>query len=105
MKLVKLVKLNNLQYNANRDPAFYRRAINEEFRLQALLGGSGQATARFRIGDDTVCESSVTLPGTFDCRFSYPDAGTRMGTLTIEANQEKYQQSIRVDVLEHAPIG
>ena len=42
-KLVRQLKLNNLQYNALRDPAVYRRCANEPFRIQALLAGAGQA--------------------------------------------------------------
>lgn len=105
MKLVKLVKLNNLQYNPNRDPAFYRRAVQEEFRLQALLAGSGQAKATFTVGDQILCQSTVPLPGTFDCKFSYDSAGTRLGTLNIDSGSEQFKQAIRIDVLEHAPIG
>jgi hypothetical protein len=105
MKLVKMIKLNNLQYNANRDPAFYRRPVNEEFRLQALLNGTGQAKARFAVGDGVLCESTIQLPGSFDCRFSYDTAGTRLGVLTIDAAGGEFRETIRIDVLEHAPIG
>lgn len=105
MKLVKLIKLNNLQYNANRDPAFYRRPVNEEFRLQAMLGGSGEVKARFTVGDEVLCESTVGLPGGFDCKFSYDTPGTRIGVLTIEGAGEQFRENIRIDVLEHAPIG
>lgn len=105
MKLVKLIKLNNLQYNANRDPAFYRRPVNEAFRLQAMLNGTGQAKARFTVGSETLCESTITLPGTFDCSFSYGTAGTRVGVLTIDGPAEQYRSNIRIDVLEHAPVG
>ncbi|MBS0003024.1 MAG: hypothetical protein KFF45_08090 [Thioalkalivibrio sp.] len=105
MKLVKLIKLNNLQYNANRDPAFYRRPVKEEFRLQAMLGGSGEAKARFTVGDEVLCESTVGLPGGFDCKFSYDTPGTRIGVLTIEGAGEQFRENIRIDVLEHAPIG
>ena len=51
-KLVKVVKLNNLQYNANRDPEVYRRCIKEPFRLQALL--------------DVLAVDQVPAPVTFD---------------------------------------
>ncbi|MFO8151934.1 hypothetical protein [Thioalkalivibrio sp.] len=105
MKLVKLIKLNNLQYNANRDPAFYRRPVNEEFRLQAMLGGSGEAKARFTVDDEVLCESSVRLPGNFDCKFSYDTPGTRIGVLTVEGAGEQFRETIRIDVLEHAPVG
>jgi hypothetical protein len=105
MKLVKLIKLNNLQYNANRDPAFYRRPVNEEFRLQAMLNGSGEAKAMFTVEGETLCESTIDLPGTFDCKFSYDTAGTRIGVLTIDGAAEQFRETVRIDVLKHAPIG
>lgn len=36
-KLVRQIRLNNLQYNALRDPAVYRRCANQPFRIQARL--------------------------------------------------------------------
>ena len=41
--LVRMVKVNGLQYNANRDPQAYRRAVGEAFRIEALLEGAGEA--------------------------------------------------------------
>jgi hypothetical protein len=105
MHLVKLLKLNNLQYNANRDPAFYRRSVNEEFRLQVMLGGDGEAKARFSVDGEALCADTITLPGTFDCRFRFDTAGTRVGVLAIDGASGAYHDNIRIDVLEHAPIG
>ncbi|MCG5493254.1 MULTISPECIES: hypothetical protein [Ectothiorhodospira] len=105
MALVKLVKLNNLQYNANRDPEFYRRPVGKEFRLQAVLNGTGSAKARFVAEGKTLCETQVPMPGTFDCRFKYDTAGTRVGTLSIEGNGETFTQDIRIDTTEHAWVG
>ncbi len=48
-KLVKLVKVNNLQYNPNRDPEVYRRVTKENFRIQALLDGNGTAKAKVEV--------------------------------------------------------
>lgn len=104
-KLVKLVKLNNLQYNANRDPQVYRRTPNEAFRVQALLDGSGTAKARLEVEGKTVCEKSISLPGTFDCEVSFPSSGIRLGTLSVEGNGENYNQPLRLDVMDHAWIG
>lgn len=104
-KLVKLVKLNNLQYNSNRDPEVYRRAVNEPFRLQALLEGTGTARARFEVDSKTVCEKSLALPATFDCSVSFPSAGIRLGTLTVEAGGETVEQTLRLDVMAHAWVG
>ncbi|MEJ2688171.1 MAG: hypothetical protein P8124_13490 [Gammaproteobacteria bacterium] len=104
-KLVKLIKVNNLQYNTNRDPNFYRRTPNEEFRVQALLGGDGTAQARFEVEGKVLCEQSVSLPGTFECRFQFDTPGVRVGTLQVESGSEKFQQEIRIDVMEHAWVG
>ena len=104
-KLVKLIKLNNLQYNANRDPQFYRRLPEEEFRIQALLGGSGTARGSFVVDGKPLCESDVRLPGSFDCRVRFDSPGVRVGTLTIEANGETFRQDLRLDVLERPWIG
>ncbi len=105
MKLVKLVKLNNLQYNPNRDPNVYRRPVNKEFRLQALLDGQGSAKASFTVDGKTLCESTVQLPGTFECKFKFPQADTHIGELVIEGHGETYRQNIRIDVVEHEWIG
>ncbi|MFN4263814.1 MAG: hypothetical protein ACK4IT_09465 [Thioalkalivibrionaceae bacterium] len=102
---LKMIKLNNLQYNANRDPAVYRRPVNTDFRLQALLGGSGQAKAKFVVDGHALCEETISLPGAFDCHFRFESAGTRLGELIIENNGSNVKHPIRVDVLEHAPIG
>ena len=104
-KLVKLVKVNNLQYNANRDPEFYRRTPNQEFRIQALLGDTGTAKGRFEVDGKILGESTISLPGTFESRCSFSTPGTRIGRLTIEGNGETYRQDIRLDVLEHEWVG
>lgn len=104
-KLIKLVKVNNVQYNANRDPEFYRRSIDKEFRVQALMSGTGTARGRFEVEGKTVCEKSVALPGTFECKVAFPTAGVRLGTLVIEGNGETFTQDIRLDVMEHDWIG
>ena len=65
--LVRQIKLNNLQYNALRDPAVYRRCANEPFRIQALLAGAGEA--KCALSDQAgkvIVEKCVTLPGVFD---------------------------------------
>lgn len=105
MKLVKLVKLNNLQYNANRDPNVYRRPVNQAFRLQALLGGQGSAKCSFTVDGESKCDATVNLPGTFECKFSYKTPGSYVGKLSIEGSGETYSQDIRIDVVEHAWIG
>lgn len=101
-RLIKLIKLNNVQYNSNRDPQFYRRTVGSEFRVQAWLEGSGTARVHLQAGDETLCERSMPLPGVFECRFTFTTPGTRVGTLTVEANGVRQQQHIRLDVEAHA---
>ncbi|MBI4191784.1 MAG: hypothetical protein HY525_14750 [Betaproteobacteria bacterium] len=103
---IRLIKINNLQYNALRDPAVYRRCANEPFRIQALLSGKGEA--RCTLSDQsgtTMVEKQVTLPGAFDHEIAYSTPGVRIVTLAIEANGEKFAQDLRLDVLEHAWVG
>ncbi|MGH8670816.1 MAG: hypothetical protein ACREUA_02105 [Burkholderiales bacterium] len=104
--LVKLVKLNNLQYNPNRDPQVYRRCANQPFRIQALLGGSGQARCRISEADGAiVVDKTLSLPSTFTHELSYATPGARIVTLCIEANGQRYAQALRLDVMEHAWVG
>lgn len=105
MALVRLVKLNNLQYNANRDPDVYRRSVGKSFRIQALLVGTGDANARLTVNGEVLCEASVSLPGRFDCEVSFDSAGTRVGILSIEGNGEQFTQELRLDTVEHDWVG
>lgn len=105
-KLVKLVKLNNLQYNANRDPEVYRRVPKKPFRIQALLTGTGKARAKVEVdGHITPCNRTVDLPGTFNCELSFDTPGIRIATLTVEGMGESYTQNLRLDVMAHEWIG
>ena len=106
-KLVKLIKLNNLQYNALRDPAVYRRCANEPFRIQALLAGK-EGEARCLLSDQAgkiIVEKRVALPGMFDHEIAFSTPGVRVVTLAIDGNGEKFAQDLRLDVLEHAWVG
>lgn len=74
-KLVRQIKLNNLQHNALRDSAVCRRCANEPFRIQALFGGTGQARGiRCKITGFT---PSLLFPGqqspccSTSCRFRF----------------------------------
>jgi len=105
-KLVNFIKINNLQYNANRDPEVYRRSINENFRIQALLDGSGQAKCIITdAAGKIMAEKNIGLPGTFTHEIAFPTAGIRVVTLSVEGNGEKFSQDLRLDVMEHAWVG
>jgi len=105
-KLVKLIKMNNLQYNANRDPQVYRRCANENFRIQALLDGAGQAKCKITdVAGKVLAEKNVALPGTFTHEISFPTPGIRVVTLSVEGSGEKFSQDLRLDVMDHAWVG
>ncbi len=104
-RLVKLIKLNNLQYNANRDPQVYRSLPRKPFRIQAMLGGSGKARAKVEVGGDTPCNQSIDLPGTFNCAVTFDSPGVRVATLYVESATESFSQDILLDVMEHEWIG
>ncbi|MHB1176507.1 MAG: hypothetical protein ACYCZJ_15430 [Sulfuriferula sp.] len=105
-KLVKLVKVNNLQYNANRDPEVYRRSANENFRIQALVDGSGAVKCKLLdVTGKPLNEQTVNAPGTYTHEISFATPGVRVVTLLVEGNGEKFTQDLRLDVMEHAWIG
>lgn len=105
-KLVKLIRLNNLEYNTNRDPSVYRRVVDKPFRIQALLGGSGEATAHVEVEGKTVCAQKLSLPGTYTCEgVSFNTPGLRIATVVIQGAGETFRQDLKLDVMEHAWIG
>ena len=106
-KLVKLVRLNNLTYNVNRDPQIYRRVPKKPFRIQALLDGNGRAHAQVLVDGETKarCDQQVNLPDTFTCDVAFDTPGIRMATLVIESGGQSFRQDLRLDVMEHDWIG
>jgi hypothetical protein len=105
-QLVKQVRLNNLQYNANRDPQVYRRTVGEAFRIQALIGGNGPAKVTLTDADGKVIASaSVDAPGAFSHEVRYPTPGTRVVLLEVTRGSETSRHDLRLDVLAHAWIG
>lgn len=102
---IKFVKLNGLQYNPNRDPQVYRRLPKQPFDVEAHLIGSGTVTVRFSVDNKVVCERSIPLPGRFECEVAFDTPASRIGLLSVEHGTEKFQQSLRLDVLDHAWIG
>ena len=102
--LVRLLKLNGLQYNANRDPQAYRRTAGEAFRIQALLDGTGQALCS--VTDErgaALAAQTVARPGTFAAELKFEQPGSRLVTLTVEGDGETFVRTLRLDVLAHTP--
>lgn len=105
-KLIKMLKLNNLQYNPNRDPQVYRRLPDEAFRIQAWLDGSGTAACKITdAAGKVLAETSVTLPGVYTQELRFPTPGVRVVTLSVSAGGESVSENLRLDVLDHAWIG
>lgn len=104
--LVKLLKLNNLQFNANRDPQVYRRVTGEAFRIQAFLAGAGSAQCTLRDASGaTLAAQDVTPPGSFDADVVYDAPGQHVVTLEVTRGVDRFVQDLRLDVLAHAWIG
>ena len=104
-KLVKLLKLNGLEYNANRDPQVYRRVPGKPFRIEAQLAGSGSAQVRFDVDGETAHESTVALPGRLDFTVGFESPGIRIGELLIENEGLRFERRMRLDVDERAWVG
>lgn len=102
---IKQVKLNNLEYNPNRDPQVYRSVISKPFDLRVKLEGSGSAQVLLIVAGQSIAEGNVSLPGDFCATPSFDSAGTRVGTITVTKDGEKFVQYVRFDVMEHAWIG
>ena len=80
-KLVKLVKLNNLEYNANRDPAVYRRCANENFRIQALIDSTGKVECSLTDSSGKLLnQQSIDAPGTYTHEIGFATPGVRIVT-------------------------
>jgi hypothetical protein len=104
--LVKLVRLNGLQFNANRDPQVYRRAVGEPFRIQALVdaGAGVRCTLRDARGQ-VIVAAEVPAGGTFAHELTFNAPGVHVVTLIAEGAGESFTQDLRLDVLAHAWVG
>lgn len=104
-KLVKMVKLNNLQYNQNRDPQVYRRVVGHPFRIQAMLEGQGSAKVTLSCEGKTLKESNIELPGMFSYELTFKNAGVRVATLTVSNEGQSESHELLLDAEAHAKVG
>jgi hypothetical protein len=108
--LIKMIKINNMQFNPNRDPQVHRRTVRENFRIQVVLdaadhnGGDAHCTLHDE-NNRVLVEKTVTVPGTFDHELSFATPGVRLITLSVAGNGQQSSRDIRLDVLEHAWVG
>lgn len=105
MNLIKMVKLNNLQYNTNRDPQVYRRVAGHPFRIQALLEGKGTAKISVTCEGKTMKETNIELPGIFSYEVTFKNAGIRIATLTVSADGRSESHDLLLDTEAHAKVG
>ncbi|MHB8249261.1 MAG: hypothetical protein ACYDCX_10320 [Acidithiobacillus sp.] len=103
--LIKMVKLNNLQYNANRDPQVYRRVVGHPYRIQAMLEGKGPAKVTVTCEGKVLKEATIDMPGTFSYELTFKDAGTRIATLAVSADGRTESTELRLDTEAHAKVG
>lgn len=103
--LVRMLRLNGLQYNPNRDQQVYRRPAGEAFVLQAFLDGSGAAECRVNdAAGKLLASGTVARPGLFKAELKFDSPGSRVVALSIVSGAERFEQLLRLDALapEHA---
>lgn len=104
--IINMIKINNLQYNALRDPQVYRRVAGEAFRIQVVLTGSGPV--QVALADEKgahLAQGDVKAPGTFSHELTFEKPGVRIVTITAQHADHKESQNIRLDVMAHAWVG
>lgn len=98
--LVKLVRLNGLQYNRNRDPQAYRRGPDEPFRIEALLEGNGPAHCSLTdAAGKVLAAGEVQTPGTWRHELRFPAEGSHLLRLGVKRGQAEYSLDLRLDVV------
>lgn len=103
---IKIIKINNLQYNALRDPQVYRRVAGEAFRIQVGVGGKG--SVRVTLADEkgaNLVQGDVQAPGTFSHELTFAKPGVRIVTITAQHADRSESRDMRLDVMAHAWIG
>ena len=103
--LIQMIKVNNLQYNPNRDPQVYRRVVGHPFRIQAMLRGEGQAKVTVTSEGKVLKEATVDLPGIFSCELTFNNAATRIATIAVTAGGSTQSADLRLDTEAHAKVG
>lgn len=102
---IKQIKLNQLEYNLNRDPQVYRRVKNKPFNLKVFLSGTGNASVKLSVAGEVMAEGNVSLPGVFEANPVFDTAGSRVGTITVSKDGESFESFVRFDVMDRAKVG
>ncbi len=104
--IIKLIKINNLQYNALRDPQVYRRVAGEPLRIQVGVGGTGPV--RIALANDkgtNLVQGNVQAPGTFSHALAYDRPGVHIVTVTAQQGDRRETRDLRLDVMARAWVG
>ncbi len=105
-KIINIIKINNLQYNARRDPQVYRRVAGENFRIQAIIAGSGPVRVMLTDAQGVnLAQGEIQAPGTFSHELSFAKPGVRILTITAQHAERSESQDLRLDVMAHAWVG
>jgi len=105
-KIIKLIKINNLQYNILRDPQAYRRVAGQPFRIQVGVGGEGRV--HVTLADERgalLAEGEVAAPGTFSHELTFAQPGVRIVTVTAQHPGRNESRDLRLDVMAQAWVG
>ena len=104
--IINMIKINNLQFNALRDPQVYRRAGGEPFRIQVVV--AGRDTVQVTLTDEkgaSLAQGNVQAPGTFSHELTYAKPGVRIVTVTAQHADHRESRDLRLDVMAHAWVG
>ncbi len=105
-QIIKFIKINNLQYNALRDPQVYRRVAGEPFRIQVVVEGTG--SVHVTLADEKgalLAEGDVQPPGTFSHELAFAKPGVRIVNITAQQADRSESLNMRLDVMAHAWVG
>jgi len=104
--IIKFIIINNLQYNALRDPQAYRRVAGQPFRIQVGVGGEGRV--HVTLADERgalLAEGEVAAPGTFSHELTFAQPGVRIVTVTAQHPGRNESRDLRLDVMAQAWVG
>ena len=104
--IIKMIKINNLQYNALRDRQVYRRVAGESFRIQLVVAVN--APVQVTLSDETgavLVEGTASASGTFSHALTYATPGVRVVTVTARHEGRSDSQDLRLDVMAQAWVG
>lgn len=104
--IVKMIRINSLQYNAGRDPQVYRRVAGQPFRIQVIVAGAG--SAHITLADEkgaSLVQGDVPASGTFSHELTFAKPGVRIVTITAQQADRSESRDVRLDVMAHAWVG